>query len=178
MIIDSSLEGKYVSLRPVNEDDAKFIIDIRNNPLITKYLPPLNVTIDQQKQWINKQRSDSESYYFIMQNRKGKSSGTISVYDIHDGEGEFGRICSIGNPIANIEACILLFDYCFSEINLNKLHLWVYEDNTAVIHFDEELGFEWVDKGADQEDKNFLVGILKKESYLQNREIILKKYFK
>ena len=53
MIASHILEGKYVNLRPVEEEDSEFILSIRNDSSISKYLPKLNITVDQQKSWIS-----------------------------------------------------------------------------------------------------------------------------
>lgn len=175
MYIDYKLEGKYVNLRSVTEDDAEFILDIRNDPQISKYLPPLNVTVEQQKQWISKQRADKDSYYFIIETPQGNVIGTISVYNIIDNHAESGRSCCIGEPYHSIEASALLTDFTFKTLNLDYTIIWVYEENKAVISLNQSLGCEWVDKGEDDEGKPFRLGVCKKEKALEINEKIKKK---
>ena len=175
MYIDYKLEGKYVNLRSVTEDDAEFILEIRNNPQISKYLPPLNVTVDQQRQWIAKQRADKDSYYFLMESKKGEAVGSISVYDIEGDSAETGRFCSYGDPLYNIETCILLNDFCFSTIKLNSVHIWVYEGNKSVIALNKSFGYEWVDCRKDDKGEPYKVGVLTKSRWEEKREIVIKK---
>lgn len=175
MFIDYKLEGKYVNLRSVTEDDAEFILDVRNDPRISKYLPPLNVTVEQQRQWIAKQRADRDSYYFILETPDLKPIGTLSIYDIVDDHGEGGRSCSIGEPAANIEASVLLNNFTFETLGLSYATIWVYEGNKAVISLNEAFGYEWVSEGKDDDGQPFRVGILHKEVYLRKRERILKR---
>ena len=69
MVYEGILEGRFVNLRPVTKEDAEFILEIRNNPEISKFLPSLNATVDQQQSWIDKQRNDINSYYFIIEDK-------------------------------------------------------------------------------------------------------------
>lgn len=175
MFIDYKLEGKYVNLRSVTEDDAEFILEIRNNPQISKYLPPLNVTIEQQRQWITKQRADKDSYYFILETPDLAPIGTLSIYDIVDDHGEGGRSCSIGEPFANIEASVLLNDFIFNNLGLSYTTIWVYNGNKSVLALNEAFGYTWKSEKIDQDGQPYKEGVLNKEVYLQKRERILKK---
>lgn len=38
MVYEGVLEGRYVDLRSVIEDDAKFTLSLRQDPLLTQYL--------------------------------------------------------------------------------------------------------------------------------------------
>ena len=159
----------------MTEEDAEFILEIRNNPHISKYLPPLNVTVDQQRQWIAKQRADKDSYYFILETPDLTPIGTLSVYDIVDDHGEGGRSCSIGEPFANIEASVLLNDFTFNTLNLSYATIWVYEGNKSVLALNEAFGYEWTSEKVDSDGKPYKEGILYKEVYLKKREKIIKK---
>lgn len=175
MYIDYKLEGKYVNLRSVTEEDAEFILEIRNNPQISKYLPPLNVTIEQQRQWITKQRADQDSYYFLMTTPDGEPIGCISVYDIEGDMAETGRFCSFGDPYSNIEACVLLNDFCFHNLGLKKIHIWVYEGNKPVIALNKSFGYKWTETKTDDKGESFKVGILTPNHWIENREKVFKK---
>lgn len=175
MYIDYKLEGKYVNLRSVTEDDAEFILRVRNDPQISKYLPPLKVTVEQQRQWIIKQREDNDSYYFILETPDCIPIGTLSIYDIVDGHGEGGRSCSIGEPFANIEASLLLNDFTFNTLGLSYATIWVYAGNKSVLALNEAFGYEWTSEKIDPDGQPYKEGILYKDIYLKKRERILKK---
>lgn len=175
MVYEGILEGKYVNLRSVEETDAEFILSVRNDPRISKYLPPLNVTVEQQRQWISKQRADKDSYYFLLETPVGESLGSISVYDIVNETAETGRFCSFGDPAANIEACILLNDFCFDIIGIKTIHIWVYENNKPVISLNQSFGYEWVERKMDPNGEPYKVGILTKDKWQNKREKILKR---
>ena len=175
MFIDYKLEGKYVTLRSVVESDAEFIIGVRNDPRVCKYLPPLNVTIEQQRQWISKQRADKDSYYFILETPVGNPIGTIGIYDIIDDHGEGGRTCCVGEPFAAVEASVLFHDFVFDILGLNYTTGWVYENNRTVIALNNSFGITWYERKFDKNGEPYLECQMHKELYKRNRNKILKK---
>lgn len=175
MYIDYKLEGKYVNLRSVTEEDAEFILDIRNNPQISKYLPPLNVTVEQQRQWITKQRADKDSYYFILETPDCTPIGTLSIYDIVDDHGEGGRSCSIGEPFANVEASLLFNDFVFDVLKLDYISIWTYEANRPVLALNKSIGYVWVKNDFDKNGNPFRVSMLERDNYKKRKDVLLKK---
>ncbi len=175
MYIDYKLEGKYVTLRSVEESDAEFVLSVRNDPRISKYLPPLNVTVEQQRQWIAKQRADKDSYYFLWLSSNGTPIGTISLYNIDGNHSEMGRVCSIGEPAANVEAFVLFLDFVFDTIKLDYTTGWVYEQNKAVIALNNAFGMTWTTNETDANGNPFRNCIMYRESYKEKRSKVLKK---
>ena len=175
MYIDYKLEGKYVTLRSVEESDAEFILSVRNNPRISRYLPPLNVTIEQQQQWISKQREDKDSYYFLLETPSGTPIGTLGIYDIVGDHGECGRSCCIGEPFMAVEAGTLLTDFIFNTLKLAYTTIWVYEGNKPVIALNQSYGYEWIENKVDDKGEPFRVGVLNRERALEYNERILRK---
>lgn len=165
MIAEEILEGKFVNLRPVKEEDAEFILRLRNNPEISKFLPPLNITVEQQKNWITKQRRDDDSYYFIIEDKNNHPIGTISVYNICGDHAESGRFCSIGDSIQNSEASLLHCEFIFNRLNLDYLDIWVYKDNKPVLAFNKAFGCEWDGEDIDDKGLFFLYGKLTKLNF-------------
>jgi RimJ/RimL family protein N-acetyltransferase len=175
MFIDYKLEGKYVTLRSVVESDAEFILSVRNDPRISKYLPPLNVTVEQQRQWISKQRADNDSYYFLLETPECEPIGTISIYDIAGDHGEGGRTCCIGEPFAAVEASLLFHDFVFDILGLKYTTGWVYENNKPVIALNNAFGITWGDRKVDKNGEPYLECQMHDELYKKNRDKILRK---
>lgn len=165
MVYDKVIEGKFVNLRAVNPEDAEFILKIRNDEGISKYLPPLNVTIEQQQGWINKQRSDTDSYYFIFEDKTGTSLGTISVYNIEDNHAEVGRFCSFGDSVQNMEAAYLFDVFIFNDLSISYLDIWVYKNNRPVVMLNQGLGCKWDGEKIDENGEPYFYGKLTKEDF-------------
>lgn len=166
MILDNKIEGKFVILRSVIEEDAEFILRLRNDSEISKFLPTLNVTRDQQKTWITKQRLDNDSYYFIIEDKDCNPIGTISVYNIIEKHAETGRFCSIGDSVQNMEAAVLNDDFIFQTLKLDYLDIWVYKENKPVLALNQGFGCEWDGEDFDASGKPFMFGKLTSENYL------------
>lgn len=165
MVYEGILEGRFVNLRPVTKEDAEFILGIRNNPEISKYLPSLNVTVDQQQSWIDKQRNDINSYYFIIEDKTKMRIGTISVYNIIENHAEVGRFCSFGNSIQNSEAALMLDNFIFQKLGVDYLDIWVYKDNKPVLALNKGLGCVWEGESEDKGGFPYLYGTLTKEGF-------------
>ena len=76
--------GTNIDLRPVEIDDAAFILSLRLDPELNQYLSQVENDLDKQREWIKSHRLYSKDFYFIIQNKTRKPVGTIRVYDIKD----------------------------------------------------------------------------------------------
>ncbi len=176
MFIRNKLVGKTISLRCAEIADADFILRLRNDDKISKYLPKLNITVSQQKEWINSQRNDTLDYYFIIEDAVSQTPlGTISLYDFTDCEAESGRFACLGNPVQNVESGLLLYDFAFYHLKLSIVKAWVYKDNIGVLNYNRKFGFTFID-GVSSEGVPCMKGSLTKNSYeLASKK--LKPYF-
>lgn len=164
MIVEKALEGRFVDLVSASADDAKFILGLRNDATISKYLPKLNITVDQQIKWIEAQRDNLSSYYFVMKTKASESIGTFGVYDILDSHAETGRFASIGDSMQNVEAMVLLFDFVFHTLRLDYITCWVYSDNKSVLSLNTKFGYEWYE-AISEDGKPCVRGILTSARY-------------
>ena len=64
MIYNKTIEGKYVDLKYVTVEDATIVLELRQDPELTKDLPRLDITEEEQKEWIRKQQLREGDYYF------------------------------------------------------------------------------------------------------------------
>ena len=166
MAITEPLIGKYVNLRCVEVSDAKFTLEIRNDPALTKYIPKVNGTITTQEAWIAKQRLSNDDYFFIIENKYGEPIGTIGCYDINfkDSTCETGRYVSIGDAVSNIEALVLLHDFVFINKTLKYTNINVDENNRKIIRLNQKIGAEFYEK-VDMKGWLSLKGIITKNNY-------------
>ena len=71
MIWNEVIKGKYIDLRAVTVDDAKFIIDLRNDELKNQYIHTTSDDVDLQKEWIRRQICREGDYYFVICGKDG-----------------------------------------------------------------------------------------------------------
>lgn len=73
-----------LSVRLVNEDDAKFILKLRTNQKLSKYLNTTDNDVLKQKQWIKEykaRQSKGVEYYFIFY-EENNPVGLSRIYDV------------------------------------------------------------------------------------------------
>lgn len=170
MFIEKVITGKFVELRSANIEDADFTLGIRQDPELTKYLPVVHNTIEQQRKWIMLQREKAGDYFFVVSDKFGKDIGTVSVYNIKKNEANLGRLASRGSFLQKIEASILALDFLFNDLGLQFALDDTYEENQNTIRFNE--GFGWIHDEAVENEYGIRVcyGRLSKEDYLKNRK--------
>lgn len=169
MVYNKIIEGKYVNLRSVEEKDAAFTLSLRQDPQLTKYLPKLEISLEQQINWIKKQRTTEGDYYFVIENKEGKSIGVIGVYDVTDICAETGRIAVIGTSFESIEAQLLSFDFAFDVLKLEYTVNYVMADNVHALRFSQMFGSESSDPYTDEKGNVRIDGKITKESYQKSR---------
>ena len=178
MIYDGILEGKYVNLRSVDVADAEFTLFLRQDPNLTKYLPKLDITIDQQINWIKKQREKEGDYYFVIENKQGKSIGVIGVYDVTEKCAETGRIAVIGSSFESIEAQLISFDFAYDILNLDYTVNYVMAENVHALRFSQMFGSVSSEPYKDADGNVRIDGKITKESYLAAKKKIVKMIYR
>ena len=144
-MVTEDIIGKYVTMSSATEDDAEFALAIRQDPKMTRFLPRLDISVEQQIAWIRRQREMPGDYFFIVRNKDGERVGVIGIYDFRDDTAGIGRVAMKGDPLDNLEAWFLSIRFAFKTLGLKKLADWVYAENVPAItigkffgaHFDE-----------------------------------------
>lgn len=179
MIIKTFIKGKNIQLRSVKISDAEFILSLRLNPELNKHLNSTSPDLEAQKNWIEKQRNREQDYYFIIEGFNGIPLGTVSVYEINDSEKTFnwGRwIIVKDSPFyIAIESTILVYNFAFNILNLQKAISEVRIENKNVIKFHLSYGSE-IYKKDDQNiyytfDREYFPKLLKMFRSMHNLEI-------
>lgn len=140
MKYEKLIEGKYCDLRTVDIADAEFTLAMRQEPAFTAYLPKLDITVEQQIEWIKKQQIDPTDYFFVVQDKEGNRIGVMGLYNVVNGEGETGRLALKGNPLQAIESQMLCVDFAFDTLKLKKLHSYIIAENESAIRFAKMFG--------------------------------------
>ena len=56
--------GNNIDLRPVEIDDAEFILSLRIDPKLNQYLSPVENDLEKQREWIKNYRLYSRDLYY------------------------------------------------------------------------------------------------------------------
>lgn len=169
------LEGKHVNLKPLHSKDAEITLKWR----LSDRAALLNRgadTVANQRAWIES-RPDSE-LNFMIELKCGTPVGMLSLIQINKtnrnaeaarfliGEEELAK----GKPVA-IESMMLLYQFAFETLGLERIFGTVLEENVAMLKW--QLFFGMSQEGVmrkhyfinDKFQDAIMVGILKEEFY-------------
>lgn len=157
--------GTNIDLRPVDVNDAEFILSLRLDKTLNQHLSPVENDIQKQRDWIVYSKDNKEEWYFIVQNKKQIPVGTIRIYDIQDDSFCWGSwiITPEARAYASFESAILLYKYAFCTLGFNKSHFDVRKGNQAVINFHLKLGASII-----KEDEENIYFHFYKEVFINN----------
>ena len=148
MAICDIIEGKGIYFRVVEKEDAAEILKLRNDPQLSLYLPPLNVTIEQQAEWIEKQRAREMEYYFAAIDKiSGDLIGLSGLYDFKTDEKgrrtiEWGRFVINQKSLGAAETSLLTHKFAFEQLNIDEVYGFSVEDNVPIQSFHRSCGLE------------------------------------
>ena len=166
---DFKLESLGLEVRLVNEMDVDYILSLRTNKHLTRFIHQTENDRDKQLAWIRhykKREYEGREYYFIYF-LDGKAVGLNRIYNIFEYYGTIGSwICSPGNDTEiSLATYILMFDLMFEHIELDITLFDVRKVNKHVWKLHKMLGAQPV--GESDIDYYFT---LNKDTYYKNRE--------
>lgn len=140
--------GKKLILRNVTLEDSEFIVDLRIDPVKSKYLNQTSTLVEDQNEWIRGYQRAHNQAYFIIENGSEKI-GTLRIYDPHDYSFCWGSwILKSGSPWdAAIESALMAYAYAIDVLKFREAHFDVRKENIAVWKFHESFGAVRVREG-------------------------------
>jgi RimJ/RimL family protein N-acetyltransferase len=139
-----SIRGIKTILTEISEADAEDIVNLRNDPANNKFLFQKPISIEEQLNWIKRNMGLEKAKNFKVTNIDSEFKGTISIYNIEEGRGEFGRYI-VTNPVNAIEAEYLLLKICFEQLGMTAVYCQTNMDNKAVWGQHVKLGFREIE---------------------------------
>jgi RimJ/RimL family protein N-acetyltransferase len=130
-------------LRPVDLDDAAFILTLRSDPVRSRYLHEVSPDVKDQVAWIERYFERAGDYYFIVEDaRSGEPQGTIGLYDIAPDAktAEWGRWIVKPDSMAALESVWLISEVAFSQLGLESIVSRTLAENPRVASFHESFG--------------------------------------
>jgi hypothetical protein len=176
---DFSLEKYGVQVRLVNEDDADFILRLRTDSKLSRYIHSTDNDLEKQKEWIRgyKEREAQGTEFYFMFLHNGERAGVRRLYSIkEDGTFTGGSWLFLPDiPMSvSIVSMIISLEVAFGMLHLtyDDLYDGVHESNTKVIKFCKMLGVEFTDTIIDEKGKYFIGGLTKETFYKREKEIL------
>ncbi|MHB8544096.1 MAG: GNAT family N-acetyltransferase [Leptospirales bacterium] len=140
---DIFFEGHGYRLRPVNDADAAFVVDLRNNTGLNQFIHQSSNRIEDQVNWFSNYYLREGDYYFVVERRDNHvSEGLISIYDINPDihRGEWGRWILRPGSLAAVESVWLLFHTAFDLLCLESVYSRTIANNEKVVSFHDSCG--------------------------------------
>lgn len=178
MVYEGVLEGKYVDLCSATVEDAEFTLAVRQKPEFINFIPKLDITLEQQKNWIEKQRETDGDYFFVIWDKKGNRKGTIGLYDVTEKTGETGRLTNCGNSFEAIESQLLCYDFAFDVLKLVKIKSEIIAANTSAMKFARFFGVNFDRDATVFRGETAYLGYNTPENYAVYREKIAKMIYR
>ena len=133
-----------IRMRPVTVADAEFIITLRTHPRTQGKLGDTTPDLGAQRQWIENYLRREGDYYFIVERADGKPVGTIGIYDIKDGIGQWGRWIVLPEiQAAGFPAVVLVHQVAFDVLKLTALTGSAVSTAEKVLGFHRRFGAEF-----------------------------------
>ena len=147
MAIAETVEGWAFRLRAVDIGDAEHILRLRQDEKLTRFLPPLEIGVEEQRDWIARQRERPGDYYFAVESIAGRQTqGFVGLYDVTESEGkkfaEWGRWILEPRSLAAMESAYLIYCFGFDDLCLDEIFCRSVRDNEQVLNFHDRFGLE------------------------------------
>lgn len=150
-------------LRPVTLEDAAFIVELRSDPLLNRYLHEISPRVEDQVAWLERYFARPDDYYFIVEDAdSGERQGTIGIYDVETkvASAEWGRWILKHGSMAALESAWLVYEAGFAQLGLAILSSRTLVENPRVVSFHESFGASRIGILKD----HFLVGGARKSA--------------
>jgi len=150
----STTQGYGIRLRPVQLEDAPFIVWLRNLDYVRGRVGDSAEDVESQEQWLNNYFERDGDYYFLVETLNTIPLGTYAVYNRVDTRAEIGRMIIRPEVPAIVPATVLLLDLCYGQMGITQLRAVTVAGNSAVHSFLRKGRF----KRVEVEQANRIIG--------------------
>jgi RimJ/RimL family protein N-acetyltransferase len=141
------LAGAAFALRPVTEADATFILQLRTDPALSRFLNDTSADPAAQMEWLRRYFERPGDYVFVLENVfTGAAEGTVSIFnqDTERNAAEWGRWVLRPGSLGAAESVALIYRIGFVQLGLASLHCHTIMENRHVMNFHASSGLEIV----------------------------------
>lgn len=159
-------------VRLINEDDAGFIVGLRTDPKLGRFIHSTDNDVEKQKEWIRQYKvreREGKEYYFIYY-FDGEPVGVNRIYNTEENFATGGSwVCKPGMPVdLPILTLIIMREIMFDIMNLSYDRYDIRRNNVKVLRLNELFGGN---KTAESELVYYFE--LSKDTFRQRKEYLL-----
>ena len=133
-----AVTGEVYSLRPIENGDAQFVVELRNCAELGKYIHRGAQSSSEQLKWLETYYARANDYYFVVEKKASQAAeGLIALYDVDETQrsAEWGRWLLKPGSLAATESAFLIYQFAFDVLSLNQVYCRTVEENRAVVSF-------------------------------------------
>ncbi len=162
-------------VRLVREEDAEFIVKLRTNPKLGRYIHATENDVEKQREWIReykKREEEGRDYYFIYCNCD-RQIGVNRIYNITEDYATTGSwVCDENvNPVESISTMLIVREILFERLLIHINYFDVNKQNARVYKLHQMMGTIFIR----EDGENYYLSQTA-ENFDQNRKRIVKLY--
>ena len=158
------VEGYGLRLRPVAASDASFIYEMRQDSQLNEFVGNAPKNFESQITWQKEYMHRAGDFYFIIEIASLREPiGTIALYELSKGAAEWGRWILKSHREAACASAILIYDFGFEVLSLDKIYCRTVDQNSTVLGFHRSFGASYVGVDGNVEIKNKNYGLIRYE---------------
>lgn len=176
MVYNEIIQGKTVRLRSIEEKDAEATYKMRTDPEKAQFVHAVSGTVEDQREFIRKQRLKPDDYLFVVEDLQGRPIGMKGVYNLNRGKNEVetGRFMGFGSQVQNIEALLLGFDFAFNILLVDRVLMSALDNNSVMLGIQKRFGVEFTYRDRSE---GFMCdnvhSVLTREAYTMSRPKVM-----
>ena len=135
--------GRRFRLRPLALEDAEFVVQLRRDPKLSRYIHPVSPMASDQRAWTQAYFLCEDEYCFVVEDTvTGAREGTIALYHVDTvmGQAEMGRWVLRPGSLAAPESALLVYKLGFEVFGLRRVYNRTLRDNEHVVSFHRSCG--------------------------------------
>lgn len=149
-----NIKCRSVRMRVVEESDASFILSLRTDLSLSKYLSPVSQDINDQVNFIKQYKErelKGEELYYIISNYEDTAVGTVRIYNFKQSSFSWGSwIIAPSQPAKYaIEVAFAVYQIGFNILGFVSCNFEVNKKNESVWRFHERFGATKIDESDD-----------------------------
>ena len=135
--------GVAFRLRPVRREDAPFIVELRNDPALGRFIHKGAATVEAQERWLDAYFDRPGDYYFVVERiADARPEGLVGIYDhaADTAQAEWGRWILRRDSAAAVECAMLVYECAFASLGLARVYCRTLAENQKVVSFHDSCG--------------------------------------
>lgn len=166
------IERYGIVLRVVDLHDAEFILKLRTDEKLGQFISVTDPDLTSQRNWIKnykKREAAKREYYYIAEDKKGNSYGTIRLYNFDDKSFEIGSWLFLKNaPLGMaVKAHFIGFEAGFELLNAEYCRFDIRKKNATVLKYMQDFETNLIK----EDDLNYYYTLARDKFYKRRSEI-------